>query len=647
MSETDLLTLKLGPVQSFIRQGRRTRDIWAGSFLLAWLSAKAMQAVTNAGGEIDTPILGNDPMWKALRDGGDGPVVATLPNVFAVKVTDADQAQVLAKAAADAVETSWRALAEAVREHFLPLIPAEHPIWRGQIDHFWSLSWSYGSPDAAVTRSHWRFPALPRPDQGGDHCTIMGDYQELSGYVRARGERQRQQDFWAQVQRGIAQKIYNRPMLRSLELGPSERLCAIALVKRLFIMLPPTDLERLIGWQPTPRGGQIMKALRKYPSTAFMAALPWLRYAEKSTDPQVKDALTQYAKAVRDIDEDACLLLAEADTRQNQQAHDPDVQPLLNFDGTLFFADGLERRARELGNTRDFTALGAALQSLQKTIGQTLQSTPLFPGGRRQQKFATASPFHALLRMDGDSLGKLIKDGHKAAISEGLTTFTARAVDIVHAQDGLPIYAGGDDVLAFLPLHRALATADSLRRAYAEAMPEGTTLSGGLVFAHYKIALGTVLDLSMALLNDWAKVKAGRNALAMAVLKPSGETARWVSKWPEDPANSLQNLADSFARDDERSASLIHNLKALMGKLFCNPAIPLDREQILALLRAERQRGRYGDDPQDIEAEIRQLLALCRPDNSTGFDLAPALIAKFMADNGAWQWTSEVDQHHE
>ena len=46
----------LGPVQSFVAQARRTRDFWAGSFLLSWLSAVAIQAVKAQGGEVRFPI---------------------------------------------------------------------------------------------------------------------------------------------------------------------------------------------------------------------------------------------------------------------------------------------------------------------------------------------------------------------------------------------------------------------------------------------------------------------------------------------------------------------------------------------------------------------------------------------------------------
>ena len=48
----------LSPVQSFISQARRTRDFWAGSFLLSWLSAVAMQAVLkqNASNSVVFPL---------------------------------------------------------------------------------------------------------------------------------------------------------------------------------------------------------------------------------------------------------------------------------------------------------------------------------------------------------------------------------------------------------------------------------------------------------------------------------------------------------------------------------------------------------------------------------------------------------------
>lgn len=36
--------ITLGPVQGFVSQARRTRDFWAGSFLLSWLAAVAIKS---------------------------------------------------------------------------------------------------------------------------------------------------------------------------------------------------------------------------------------------------------------------------------------------------------------------------------------------------------------------------------------------------------------------------------------------------------------------------------------------------------------------------------------------------------------------------------------------------------------------------
>ena len=39
------MLFQIGPVQDFIRQARKTQDLWAGSFLLSYLIAQAMLAV--------------------------------------------------------------------------------------------------------------------------------------------------------------------------------------------------------------------------------------------------------------------------------------------------------------------------------------------------------------------------------------------------------------------------------------------------------------------------------------------------------------------------------------------------------------------------------------------------------------------------
>ena len=52
--------LTIGPVQAFVAQARRTRDFWAGSFVLSFLSSVAMSAVRQQGGEIQFPVPDNN-----------------------------------------------------------------------------------------------------------------------------------------------------------------------------------------------------------------------------------------------------------------------------------------------------------------------------------------------------------------------------------------------------------------------------------------------------------------------------------------------------------------------------------------------------------------------------------------------------------
>ena len=77
----------LGPVQAFVAQARRTRDFWAGSFLLSYLSAVAMRSVQNQAGDhvIVFPEM-DEKLMIALDTGQGGPSQGTVPNRFMARV---------------------------------------------------------------------------------------------------------------------------------------------------------------------------------------------------------------------------------------------------------------------------------------------------------------------------------------------------------------------------------------------------------------------------------------------------------------------------------------------------------------------------------------------------------------------------------
>ena len=130
---------------------------------------------------------------------------------------------------------------------------------------------------------------------------------------------------------------------------------------------------------------------------------------------------------------------------------------------------------------------------------------------------------------------------------------------------GRVIYAGGDDVLAMLPVADLLPVMRRLREAYSGDAPKdgqtdwsrvwssrklvckdgfaylrgqlmrmmgGATASCGAVIAHHQAPLGAVLrELREA--EQRAKQEGGRDAFSLAVLKRSGGALRITAKWGE------------------------------------------------------------------------------------------------------------------
>ena len=155
-------------------------------------------------------------------------------------------------------------------------------------------------------------------------------------------------------------------------------------------------------------------------------------------------------------------------------------------------------------------------------------------------------PYYAVLLADGDRMGQAIDRQASFAdhrrLSQALAGFARQARAVVEQRHrGELIYAGGDDVLAFVPLHRAVACARELAQDFRErltAFPAGDeggapTLSVGIGVSHFLEPMGEALALARA---AERRAKVTRDALALLVSKRSGlrspspaDGARWTS----------------------------------------------------------------------------------------------------------------------
>ena len=627
-----ILHMSIGPVQQFVGQARRTRDLWAGSFLLSWLAGQLMAAVMRRGGQVLFPMVGTvqapvDPLLAAiLGSRSERPTIGTLPNRFKASVPEAFDP---ALAAHDARQ-AWRRLAECVWDQFVAGTAnrgcGTRAIHERQIDGFWDLQWVIGADpgdgsDGAWLdrRKNWRSHWPPR--EGGDHCTAMGDWQEISGFVRGR-QRHLQDAFWMDLQRTVGR----------LDIRDGERLCAVALVKRLFPKLDATRQERSIGWR---------LGAANWPSTAYMAAVPWLMHAGARAERRSK--LSGY---VREI-EQRVGPRAFAQLRSERATRLPGLASLAedaDLDGNLFLEAALANpRATPLTHLRSTANTEREDPDVEnrERLLDALQALGRAVGG-------SAMPFYALLLMDGDRLGSLLRQNDERSVSVALARFVGQVPVTVAGRNGVTVYAGGDDVLAMLPVTSAVECAAELRRAYDEAFQplqlEATgrpaTASAAIVFAHYHCPLRDVLTCAHAQLDDTAKEGNGRNSLALAVMLSGGVARRWVGSFEAAP-EALEQLTGKV---DVFSASFLYNIQQRYGPMIDRIA---DRDDRRGILLAEYLKGKPPHSEEDRERAreaVELLLRACitaRGDEAAidnpRFQFDGVLIARFVAENGRFQ----------
>jgi len=656
------LHFSIGPVQSFVGKSRRTRDLWGSSYLLSLLAGEALAAISshNANAEFVLPALNLDESNKAkklvqaIRDTSFGtpPEFGSLPNRFVVGCDDPAEA---AAEAESAVNKAFRRIADKVWETYVEEIAEAYgknteEIWNCQVESFWSIYWVVDEdgdqPEALDRRKNWRSHA--HPPQSGDKCTVMHRFQEVSGYTSTTNDgRGNQKDFWTEL----------RNELGAFDLRDDERLCAIALIKRLYPKVLDDALEG--NWNVDKSG---------WPSTAYMAVAPWLA---EVLDSEYSESVESYAKHINEVSSGRSVRSEEA---TDLQILDDCDGLQTSLDGNVFLETALKNpRATPLGlPDEDDDWDGDGICDERKQLVRQLTAIG-------NDQIDAASPFYALLLMDGDSMGAMLQAAARSdqsdqndptsAVSGALTAFAGKVDDIVTDHSGVTIYAGGDDVMAMLPRTTAVECAAELRAAYLEQFGQrtiddapiadaldldgDTTISAGLVYSHYSYPLEDVLNEAHHLLDDVAKDQTGRDAIAVAGIKQSGKQYEWAVEWDrmlcEDEEDTLLTRLVNRYHDGDYTTGFIYNLRELLmmfgeggwspGQVFELPQ-EIDREDMTDLWMSQYASSTNGDiDEETAHKAVDPLLDACwvQTDGDRGtqtekltFD-APLLV-RFLAD---------------
>lgn len=294
---------------------------------------------------------------------------------------------------------------------------------------------------------------------------------------------------------------------------------------------------------------------RPYPSVSRVAADAWIRGVGK-------DSLADLRAECQNLGTD---ILRPLNVSETGHHHFADFE----YEGTAVYRSRFRELTEETGITdvEMLMPLSHALGNLEKQFGQ-------------------ASPYLAVLVADGDRMGQALSrlssaDDHRS-FSQSLAQFANKARSIVHDHHGILVYAGGDDVLAFVPVDQSLKCAGKLNEGFAQLMQEwgdktGTslTLSVGLAIAHFMEPLEDLLNYGRAAekhakeprvgdISDDGNKQSERDGLAVHVHKRGGGPIAVRNNWSSAIDEHLMQLA-KWITSRNISGRVAYDLRQIAG----------------------------------------------------------------------------------
>jgi len=246
------------------------------------------------------------------------------------------------------------------------------------------------------------------------------------------------------------------------------------------------------------------------------------------------------------------------------------------------------------------------------------------PGDNNYKRYT----YYAILQCDGDGVTNVLKemDSTEALreFSSKLLSYAREAAGLVKEYGGATLYAGGDDLLAIVPAsgkdqQTVLDLAKDLNRLFSTKVP-GCTLSFGITVCYYKYPLYEAFPQAWTLL-ETAKKQEGKNALAVSLLKHSGQNASFVLKTiaKSSIVDDLTNLI-TWNWDEQYYNSVEQHLRNFAA-LFDHAATREEADNLF--------RNVFDVDLRGKEEQLRAVEDLfwlcCRPEDSTSTNRAVSL----------------------
>jgi len=628
-----LFLFTIGPVQSFISQARKAQDFYMGSFMLSYFTFIAMEEVIEKYGptSIIYPDLYKQPLmdWylknKGLEPKNFNPdhiTLPTIPNRFVaiIGTTDKSKIEELAKNMVGKIEDEIKNAKEKILKGLKineTLSDIQKEILQNQLSDFpqiyWvAIPWKKGDNDIQI-------------DDLKDFFTDdkLTNWKELYKFANEKEKYHPNIGFLYQLfYTALEKSMGARKNLRKFEQKQEEgRKCSLCGERNVLFFWESKNKNKFLKYNPIAYD-LTGKIEQKYLTEGEgLCALCFLKrtfeiYLEKEFGSIFKDfsfpsvaevACADFKEKAKELPE-----FKEYENKFFEYARIPYLKihslPKLKLKATLegswFYEENLSVKKfnDELGvpvNSSQIENLKVCLRNLYAKAGKPKK-------------------YYAILYLDGDNMGKWLsgellseiqyaynsevwgkklpeefkkglitqlekiysdKKARKvltpaihSAISIALRNYAIEFVRKIVEEEhlGKLIYAGGDDVLAFVNLKDLFDVMEKLRWAFSGqielenetikvdtannsgfvlkdgvyylTMGKNATCSMGVVIAHYKEPLKIVIDKVFEM-NEKAK-KEGRNRFAICLLKHSGEERVGVAKWKIENKLTTKILKD-------------------------------------------------------------------------------------------------------
>lgn len=559
-----VLIFSLGPVQGFLKEARRAQDLWAGSQWLSDMARAALQACLSRGAKLIYPA---------------NPAQESLPNKFVARVPK-ETLDVTVKAAREAAQGELERRAQEAEDFLrntgVPTDGLWEDIWQRQLAHHLEIFWSAaeitgGDYRSAYQRANLAFEAAKRTrtfqQVREDHLKDSLSGRRSALHTAGKDAR----EYW-------------RAVGKSPKVTPAK--------------LKPDGRERLDALGATKRFG--FPEAERFPSVSTVASVDFLERVKGSP------ALQTYRQTL-----DLIPLLYKV-------RGDKDWP----YDGDLLYEETLTPQRLQ-------SSYGFSEVELQQYDASHLEAARIALKALYHQAKGKPNPYYAILVVDGDDMGRQVSqctsEEEHAALSAQLVTFARQARQIVEERQGCMIYAGGDDVLALLPVSTALPVAQDLAKAFSQTVP-GATASAGISVAHHLYPLDAALQAAYDAEHK-AKAVDGKEAVCVRVLKRSGELTEVRSHW-SDVAGRFEALRAWFASGALSSRFAYEaatNIPILEGELL--------QSELKRLI--QRHRNEKKPDAPNAEDSAQKLAAWAQNLPGGGEELSGwLLLARFVAQGG-------------